>query len=194
LKLITKLKFYISQKIKEYKNLRRTKKIGVCLFLVFIFNFQICSLISLSATLSFSQILSDIRLPSGFVNINLNIIEPENLIVQMPYEIDNRGMFYLIDITTTISINVNFLNKSNSVNITSSIFYKSSILPDVSPFSASLGFITGNRQFFNEFALSEMFDNSDLFEPKFYRMNISLSAVYFLGLIRFSFEQYNIFL
>lgn len=187
-----RLKFYTSRKIKEYKNLRRTKKVGVFLFLVFIINFQVCSLISLSAALSFSQILSDIRLPSGFVNINLNIVEPENLLVQIPYEIDNGGIFYLTDIATTISINVNYLNKSNLVNITSTIFSKSSNLPNVSPFSIYSGFISGNRQYFDEFALNEMFNNSDLFEPKFYKINISLSAVYFLGLIRFSFHQYNI--
>lgn len=183
---------HFHRKLKIFKHFKRSRKIGVVFSLISIIIFQVSSLASLGASFGLTQILSDIKVPAGYVHLDLDIIEPDNLLMVMPYEIDNSGIYKLFDIKTSASISVTYLNKSNLVNITSIIFTKSSKLPDVEPFSTLSGFFEGNKQYFNEIAIIDMFNNSNTFDLKFYVMNLSFSAVYFFGLIRFSFRQDNI--
>lgn len=187
MKLKLKLKRYLFKKMKAFKKFKKSKKIGIYFSIISILNFQICALVSFSASLSFSQILSDMKFPAGFVNLNLDVFEPENLLLQIPYKIDNGGMFSLTDIETSIMISVNYLNVSNSANVTSVFFSRSIRLPDVKPLSVYLGFFEGGRPYFNEIALIDMYNYSGAFEPKFFRMNLSFSAMYYFGLIEFSY-------
>lgn len=187
----SKIKNIGSKKLKEFKNLRKSRKIGVILYVVSIASFQVSSLASLGATLGFSQVLSDIRFPAGFIHLNLDVVEPENLLVAMPYEIDNGGVYYLTDIKVSVNIRVNYLNQSNLANITALFFSKSSRLPDVRASSVFSGFFEGDFRYFDLDVLTDMYNYSDAFEPKLYYMDLMFSAVYFLGLMRFSFSQIN---
>ena len=115
-----------------------------------------------------------------------------NLLVQIPYKVDNNGMFALTDITASVKINVSYLNLSNSVNITTLLFSRTSDLPDVGAFREEIGFFEGGRQYFEETAVIDVFNYSDIFEPKTFMLNLSFSSNYFMGLIKYSFSQDNI--
>lgn len=186
-----KIKKFVSGKIRHYRKLRRSRKFGKIFFIVSILLFQVISLIGLSSVLSFSNLLLTMRFPAGFVNINLDL-EPDNLLVQIPYKVENNGMFALTDITVSVRINVNYLNLSNSVNITTLLFSRTSSLPDVAAFREEIRFFEGDHQYFEESAVIDMFNYSDIFEPKKFILNLSFSSNYFMGLIKYSFSQDNI--
>ena len=186
-----RLKNFFHKKIREYRELSRSRKVGKIFFIVSILLFQVISLVGLSAVLSFSHLLSTIKFPAGYVNINLDL-DPDNLLLQIPYRVENNGMFTLTDFSASVSINVKYLNVSNSVNVTTLLFSRASNLPDVGAFREETGFFEGGRQFFEESAVIDMFNYSDIIEPKRFVLNLSISSRYFMGLIKFSFTQNNI--
>ena len=78
--------------------------------------------------LTFIEIISELEIPSGYVYINIDIENPDDMTVQMPFSISNHGMVELTEITLYVEVMLNFINKSNNANLTLSIFSKTSIL------------------------------------------------------------------
>ena len=178
--------------LKKYNNLIKSRKVSIVLFIVIIITVQITSIFCAISVLNFSQLLSHIKVPAGYVYIDTDIYAPETMTVQVPYEIFNPGIYDLADIELTVDLSVNYINQSNQANITSLVFSKTSPLKACKPFSTLSGDFEGS--FLNFFIppLVEFFDDADEFEMVYYLLDIHFTAKYFFGLISFQYTENNL--
>jgi hypothetical protein len=178
--------------IARFKRLNTPRKISISLFISFILIAQITSIICAIGILNFSQLLSNIKIPSGYVYVNLDIYSPNDMAVEIPYDIENAGAFDLTHIELSINLHLNYINESNHANITSHVFSKTSLAPRCRAFSTLSENFVGTFPDFLIPPLVEFFDNSDEFEMVYYLMDINLRAKYFYGLINFQFAENNL--
>ncbi len=91
-----------------------------------------------------------------------------------------------------INFSVNYIDMFSRDNITSQIFSKDEIIPDCKAFSSLTGNFSGSLTNFNTTAVVAFMENSDVFEPFFYLIDISFHFKYFFKLIRISFILDNV--
>ena len=109
-----------------------------------------------------------------------------------PYYIPNKGIFELDRNFIDVGIKINYINKTNARNITSSIFTKCGFLPKCKAFNSLKGNFTGDFSNFNITALINFISYFDISEPINYLVNITFRARYFFNLIKFSISQFNL--
>ena len=178
--------------ISRFKKLKTSRKVSIALFIVFIISAQITSILCAIGIFNFSQLLSNIKVPSGYTYLNLDIYTPEDMTVEVPYEIKNPGIYDLTNIEISIALRLNYINESNHANITSLIFSKISLIGRCKAFSKLTDYFNGTFADFIIPPLIDFFDNAEEFEMVYYLMDIDFNAKYFYGLIKFHFAEYNL--
>jgi len=182
----------VKKLISKFEALKTSRKISLVLFIVLIFSVQITSILCAISILNFSQLLSNIKIPSGYVYINLDIYTPDDMAVEVPYEIKNSGIYDLTDIKIHIALQLNYINESNHANITSLIFSKVSSVGRCKALSRLCAYINGTFADFLIPPLVDFFNIADEFEMTYYLLNITFNAKYFYGLIKFHFAENNL--
>ena len=181
----------IKRFISKFKKLNTSRKISIALFIIFMISAQVTSILCAISILNFSQLLSNIKIPSGYTYLNLDIYSPDDMAVEIPYEIRNDGLYDLTNIKIGITLHLNYINESNHANITSKVFSKTSIIRNCKAFSKLSDNFEGTFSDFFISPLVEFFDNADEFEMTYYLVDINFTAKYFYNLIKFQFTVYK---
>ncbi|MFW9896472.1 MAG: hypothetical protein ACFFD7_11760 [Candidatus Thorarchaeota archaeon] len=177
---------------KTFRNLKTSRKISLVLFFFFFLLGQIASILCAISIINISMILSEIRIPSGFVYLDLDIYTPENMTVQVPYEIHNPGIYDLFNIHITVDLYLNYINKSNQVNITSHVFSTFKNVGICKIFNQLTDDIEGEFSDFFIPSLVDFFNNVNEYEQVLYLLDIQFSANYLYGLIFLNFKEFKI--
>ena len=141
---------------------------------------------------TFSNVISSINFPDGLIDLNLDIYDPENMEVSVPYNIENPGFFDLTGLYSQVEINVNFFDKTKDKNITNKIFSKSDRFPSCRAFRSQVGNFKGNFSNFNITAILDFQANIDIVKPFDFLINIYFRGSYFFNLIKFSVLLVNL--
>lgn len=183
-----KIKHYI----REFKKKPLSRQFSILFSIVIIFSIQISSIFMLANFLTFIEIIPKLEIPSGYVYINIDIENPDDMTVQMPFSISNYGMAELTEITLYVEVMLNFINKSNNANLTLLIFSKISIVNSISPYMVVNDFFVGDFSDFNISALIYFEENGDEYEPLIFNVNYIFKANYFSNLLKLSISRFNI--
>ncbi|KKL19678.1 hypothetical protein LCGC14_2463040, partial [marine sediment metagenome] len=141
---------------------------------------------SIAAFSSLTQIIKSIKIPNGLIDLNLDIYNPEEIEVSIPYYIQNHGIYDLNDMIMEVDISVNYIDISSRNNITAQIFSKYGVLPNCKAFSTLIGDFSGSFTNFNISAVIAFIQNSDIFEPFSFLIDINFHLKYFFNLIQIS--------
>ena len=180
------LKSIFKSRFNRLKDLFITRKISLIFFLcIFIFA-QTVGYLVIAAFSGLSQILETIRIPDGIIDLNLDIYNPEDIEVNIPYYIKNQGIYDLNNLYMDVDISVNYIDKITRENITLQIFTKADVLPDCTTFNSLVGNFTGTFHDFNVTAVVNFIENVDYFEIYYFLIDISFQAEYFWDLIDIS--------
>jgi len=176
----------------KLKDLFITRKLSLIFFIcIFIFA-QLVGFLTIAAFSGLSQIFEDIRIPDGMIDLNLDIYSPEDMEVNIPYYIKNQGIFDLNDLYMEVDISVNFIDVITRENITVQIFSRAGALPSCKAFNSLIGNFSATFHDFNITAVVNFIENTDIFEPYYYLVDISFQAEYFFGLVDFSIFLNNV--
>lgn len=108
----------------RFKALNKTRKFSI-LFLCFsILSTQTVSIGVLHSIISLDHIIGSIRFPNEYVDLNMDIYQPENMSVEIAYKIENPSLFEISNIILSVKIRVNYINQYTLENITSLIYSK----------------------------------------------------------------------
>ncbi|KKN64307.1 hypothetical protein LCGC14_0493100, partial [marine sediment metagenome] len=127
----------------QVKDLIITRKINLLFFLFILLFSQIAGYLSIAAFSSLTQIIKRMKIPSGLIDLNLDIYHPEEIKVSIPYYIQNHGIYDLNDLFMEVEISVNYIDIFSRKNITAQIFSKDEALPDCRAFNTILGYFNG---------------------------------------------------
>lgn len=176
----------------QFKTFNNSRKISIVIFIILLLVFQIISILTAISIVNFSQLLSNIKIPAGYIYFEIDIDSPETMAAQIPYEIFNPGIYELSDIHINVDIKVNYINESNHANITSQIFSKKDTITNCRALHTKIGLFEGDFSSFNITPLIEFFTYSDEFEDVYFLLDIQFQAKYFYRLIEFQTTQYNL--
>jgi hypothetical protein len=182
----------ISEVIDNFRQYKTTRKISMGFFVLTLFSVQIVSVLSIIGVVSVPEILANIKIPAGYVYTNIDIDYPEDMIVSMPYDISNEGIYDLTEIIVNTEIYIVYVNQSNSLNITKNIFSKIQMLPDCKAQQRSIGIFEGRFSDFNISSLIIFFDEADQFAKVEFFLNLKVSSNYFYNLIRMKIGYLNL--
>lgn len=178
--------FNLKNRFNKLKDLFITRKISLIFFIcIFIFA-QSVAYLTIAAFSGLTQIFEDIRIPDGMIDLSLDIYYPEDMEANIPYYIKNQGIYDLNDLFMEVDISVNYIDATTRENITVQIFSRTDTLSDCKAFSSLRGNFTGTFPDFNITAVVDFVQNTDIFEPFYFFIDISFQAKYFFGLIDFS--------
>lgn len=177
---------FLNRKITEFKGLKRSRKISVVMFISLIITFQIISVIAVIVIFDSLQIISSAEVPSGYVSINFDYTQPEDMEVSIPYYIKNPGISDLTDIILTIKLYANYTHNSSKEVVKKEIFHKSLNLGVCRAWSILDGSLEGDFSDYNISALLDFLNEADPIESFWILADITLEANYFIGLIRFT--------
>ncbi len=175
--------------ITNFKSLRTSRKFSIVLFISFIITAQLTTILITIGILNFSQLLSNIKIPSGYINLDIDVDSPETMTVQIPFVINNPGIFELSDIKIIADIHVNYINKSNQINITSQIFSKTNSIGNCKALHKITSQFEGSFIDFLIPSLIIFLDNSDELVMIYFFLDIQFYAKYMGGLIQCQFTE-----
>jgi hypothetical protein len=177
---------------RRFHDLDRTKKAGTIYYGIALVIFLVFSYASLSAISTTNEILSSYKVPAGFISLNLDIEQQDYLYFYVSYEIPNRGGFTLSDVRISLSLGINYVNKSNFENFSRIIFFKTVKLGNCPSFSVLRGIINGSANDFNIDLIISINEEIDTYENSFYFLNYTFNAEYFFNLISIQTSRNNI--
>lgn len=183
--MITIMAYYI----KNFKNVPRHRKISIIFYLFAIFSSQIIAVISVVNLYQFSHIITQIEVPSGSIYFYININDPINMTVEIPYKIPNSGISDMRDIQLGVNLELNYINKSNHANITSLIFSRSEQVAVCHAMSQFEGLFKGD---FTDFFINPLiifYNNVDIEEDIIYIFDLGFRLKYFWNLLGFSLKE-----
>ena len=178
--------------ISQFKTFNNSRKISIVIFIILLLIFQIISILIAISILNFSQLLSNIKIPAGYIYFEIDIDSPEIMTAQIPYEIYNPGIYELSDIHINVDIKVNYINESNQANITSQIFSKKDTVSNCKALQTKTGLFEGDFSSFIITPLINFFAYSDELVIALFLLDVQFKAKYFYGLIEFQITQYNL--
>ena len=113
---------FIEKSIKNYKNLRTSRKISVIMLIGIIITAQIASIMSMIAVNDVTQIISEVKAPDGYMKTNFDITNPDDMEIVVPYDIRNLGMYDLTDIEMSIKVKDEYTHNSTGKESEEEIF------------------------------------------------------------------------
>jgi len=180
--------------IARFKNLSIYRKLSILITIIILIIAQTFTILIIIGINNLPVILSNFKFPSGPSNLNIDIYNPEDMIVEMPYEIDNPTAFEISGITAIVNVSIQYTRQSDQVNITSFIFGKSNILETSRAFHTLIGIFEGDFNYFNVTALINYYDEFDPSKLVYFYLHIRFSLKYFFNLMDFEFAISNILL
>lgn len=180
------------KQILKFKALKTSRKISIILSIGILLGAQIASFLCLICILNLSQLLSNIHIPAGYVYMDLDIFTPENMTVEIPYYIKNSGIYDLDEIELEIKININYINKSDQVNITSLFFSKTGSIGRCRALDSIYRQFKGDFTNFNIPSLVDFLNYFDETKLVLYFLDLKLRAKYFFNLVDFKIIENNI--
>ena len=182
----------VRKKLDKFKGLKTSRKISLPFLIFIIVIGQVVGLLSIAAFSNLSQLISNIRIPDDVISLNLDISTPENMEACIPYYIENQGIYDLNGLFINSEIFINYIDKTNSKNVTTQILSRAGTLLVCRAFSSLKGNFTGSFTHFNITAVANFESNIDISKPFGFLVNIDFHANYFFNLIRFSIILNNI--
>ncbi len=172
--------------------MRTSRKISTCLLLTALVLGQTVSILCAIGIVGFSRILSSISIPSGYIYVDLDIYTPSAMTVEIPYVIRNPSIYEITQLSIDLELRINYINESNHANLTSLVFQKSVTGLKCKAFKNLDEKIEGKFTDFLIAPLAIFHENVDITENVYYFLDFSFHGRYFLGLIKFSFSEFNI--
>lgn len=169
--------------IRKFKSMRLPRKVSFISFIIILVLIQLLSLMSLIGIATVPDILNNIKIPSGYVFTNIDTDYPEDMVVSIPYDIVNKGIYDLTEMRIEAEMYIVYVNQSNSLNITRNIFAKSDFLPDCKGLQRLSGIFLGNFYDFNINSLVRYFEEVDPYSTTNFFLNLNFSTKYFFNLI-----------
>lgn len=185
--LLTKL-------LSRFRNLSVHRKIIISISLLILILAQIFTILTVIGISNLSLIVSNVKFPSGHTTLNTDIYNPQDMLLELPYEIPNPTIFEISDISATVNITLEYVRQSDQVNISSMIFTKTRVLGNSKPLNELVGVFIGDFNDFNISALSDFYNDFDPFQLVYFYLDVKISIKYYLKLIDFSFYANNILL
>ncbi len=180
---------FIEKSIKNYKNLRTSRKISVIMLIGIIITAQIASIMSMIAVNDVTQIISEVKAPDGYMKTNFDITNPDDMEIVVPYDIRNLGMYDLTDIEMSIKVKVEYTHNSTGKEMEEEIFSKTGDIDDCKAGNSLEAEFEGGAGDFDLPILTEFLFYFDLNESVSILVDIKLSAKYFYGLIEFTIVE-----
>jgi hypothetical protein len=176
----------IKELFNRFRELKTSRKISLLLIITILAFAQTVGILSIIAVSSLQNIIASIKIPYGAIYLNIGVQNPENMKANIPYYIQNQGIFGLYDLYMESEIYINYIDQLSSKNITSRIFFKADELPNCKAFSALTGNFSGAFSYFNVTAILDFIENYDFEKPFKFLFDIRFRACYFFNLIKFS--------
>ncbi|MFX1530245.1 MAG: hypothetical protein ACFFBC_03970 [Promethearchaeota archaeon] len=176
----------LNRKLLEFKELKKSRKLSVLILISLLVVFQIISVITVIVISDTIRIISTTVIPNGYVSINFDYTQPEDMEVSIPYYINNPGISDLTDIILTIRLHANYTDNSTKETVKQEIFYKSTDLGVCKAWSVLEGYFEGGFTDYNVSAVIDFLNKVDPEEFFWILGDITLEATYFIGLIRFT--------
>jgi hypothetical protein len=145
--------------------------------------------------------MNNLQVPSGPINTNFDITDPDNMYIEVPFNITNAGYFDLTFLRIQFKIamvydHINLTTPGENVTTSALIFDKSIDFPDIRQGTTYSGIFNASS---GDGFLSDNFPNATT-EIDWYRTpyaiefysNFTVSASYSLNLISFSVDTYNV--
>lgn len=185
---------YFKKIISRFKNLSISRRISIVFTIFLLIIAQTFTILTVVSINNIPVILSNFKFPSGPSNLNIDIYNPEDMIVEMPYEIDNPTAFEISEITAFVNISIKYTRQSDQANISSYIFSKSKMLGTIRVFYTLIDIFEGDFNYFNITALINYFDDFDPSKLVYFYLHVGFSLKYFFNLMNLKFFVYNILL
>lgn len=185
----------LRKKLKDFKNLTSSRKLSAIFLIVSIIISQIIMVISSLAISSSVQTINEIYIPAGLVNINFDTQQQDDMILQIPYQINNHGFFDLTQLKVRINLELIYFDNSTQMNSTLNIFNKDYSLAVCKGGCVFYGILEGYYDDYNISALDLFFDWYDNSEPAdwfWVLADFLFSAKYYFELIIFELFMLNI--
>ncbi len=177
---------FIEKSIKNFRNLRTSRKISVIMLIGIIITAQIASIMSMIAIDDVTQIISEVKAPDGYMKTNFDVTNPDDMEVVVPYDIRNLGMYDLTDIEMSVKVKVEYTHNITGKEVEKEIFSKTGDIEDCKAGSSLEAEFEGDADDFDIPILTEFLLYFDLNESVSILVDIKLSAKYFYGLIEFT--------
>lgn len=177
---------FLKASLLKFDKLKLSRKISAICSIIMIIVIQITSIVVIININSFITVFSKIQIPNGYVYINMNIYEPENMNITIPYQIQNTGVSDLTNINMNVEIYINYINDTNKLDITKIVYQKYHFLGNCRAFCNKSGTLQGHSESFIIPNVITFFDYFDATKPVFFLMNLTIKANYFLNLIQFA--------
>ena len=174
---------FIERKIADFKRSRGSRKISTIILVVLIIIAQIVSILSTVVIFNTIEIISGTSIPSGYVKVNFDYTQPEDMEVSIPYYINNPGISKLTDINLIVTLHANYTHNSTKLDIKREIFYKRVYIGDCRAGKALNGTNEGGFSDYNISAIEIFLNEADPLEFFWILADIILSAKYFGSLI-----------
>lgn len=177
---------FIEKSINNFKNLRTSRKISVIMLIGIVITTQIASIMSMIAINDTIRIISEVKVPDGYMKTNFDIYNPDNMEVVVPYDIRNLGTYDLTDIEMSVKVKVEYTYNITGKEVEEEIFSKTGDIDDCRAGSSLEAEFKGDKDDFDKPILTEFLLYYDFNESVSIMVDIKLSAKYFYGLIEFT--------
>jgi len=182
----------ITNYIESFKKAPKLRKASILLLLSGLLLMPITSFIALYSLTSFEAIIGSIKIPDQYVNLNIDIEEPETMCLVVAYSTYNPSVFPVQNIRLDVEVRVNFINKNTLINETLPIYSDNSMLPEFSPLQLTEDYYSG---FYDNFIITNLVSfnlNYDTMSPVLFFMDVSIYAEYISSLISFNITHFNL--
>jgi hypothetical protein len=176
----------VKRRIEQLRGLSRYKKLSLSLMVLTLVFIQVIGLLSIMAFSSVENVISNIKIPDGPIYLNLNIKDPQNMEVSLPYSIQNPSIYDLGVISIKLALSVDYYDKSSDKNVSSLLFSNSGVLSGCKALSTSGGEFKGFFSHFNITAVNNFQLNFDFTKNFRFYVNIEIRTKYFFDLIKFT--------
>ena len=164
------------------------------MFIGLIITVQIVSILAAVVISNVIQIISSVRIPNGYVYINFDYTQPDDMNVSIPYYINNPGISDLNDIVIKVRLYANYTHNQTKMSVLREIFYKKANLGKCRASQALNDVFEGDFIDYNISAIITFLNEVDPIELFWILADIEIHANYFLGIIQFKIFQSKIIL
>lgn len=170
----------------KFKDLNTSRKISVIMLISIIISGYIVSILSMIAISNVLDIISDVEVPDGYIKANFNIENPNDMEVEIPFDLSNEGIYDLVDINMDVKIKVDYINNITRESKEIEIFSKKIKYGTLGAGNSLNEIFKGDVDDFDTKAIYNFFKDADIFEEISILISIKLEAKYFFNLIEFT--------